>query len=264
MRLTAYLCLIAVCGSGCALLAKKTPTPAAKLSPEYLASLPAPPNERYYLILFGSQDWTRRPAYTHTWATLVRATETPGCSETALEVHTISWLPAKLDIDGLSRKVEPGHNFTLEETIRNSLRTNQSIAMWGPYEVWHGFAVQFLTQKAFLESGAVGYQCIDTFGEAGREGNGCDCIHAISDMDPEFPRWRYPLAFYGKPGTSDLLRRLMHGHIMTDGADVQDWIIPRIGLNQYPIEQRRYIGRVKPYVPGSAGLNDGPLPGPNR
>lgn len=262
MRLVAVIIVAAACGSGCSLFAKKVDTPAARLSPQELAALPAPPNERYYLILFGSQDSTRRPAYTHTWATLVRAAESPDAACPTIEAHTISWLPCKMDIDALSRHVEPGRNFPLEETIANSLRTKQEIAMWGPYEVWHGFAFRFRTQKAFLDSGAVGYQCIDTRGEAAREGNGCDCIHAISDMDPQFPRWRYPLALYGQPGTRDLVGRLMRAGIVMDGGTTHDWLLPRLGLDRCDIERKQYRGRVVPHDFGNSVIPGRPCPNP--
>src|SRR5205823_3835729 len=111
-----------------------------------LAAMPPPPGVRYYLILFGSQDLTRRPGHTHTWATLVRATETPG-REPALEVHTISWLPTTLEVRPLHFRVEPGTNVELHDTIRYALKLREDIALWGPYEVYHGFAYRFLTQK---------------------------------------------------------------------------------------------------------------------
>ena len=113
------LLLAVLLNGGCAVLAKKTPTPAARLDGAALARMPVPPNERYYVLFFGSQDMTRRPAYTHTWATLVRAVSTPGTAEPAGEVHTISWLPTKLDIDTFNFHVEPGINVGLHETIRN-------------------------------------------------------------------------------------------------------------------------------------------------
>ena len=133
-----------------------------------LLAQPAAAGDSYYVIIWGSDVSPKRLKYTHTWATLVRAVETPGCTEPGLEVHTISWLPTKLDIDALNFRVEPGANVELHETIANSLRTKQEIAMWGPYEVWHGLAHRFLVQKAFLDSGVVGYQCVDTVGEAAR------------------------------------------------------------------------------------------------
>jgi hypothetical protein len=263
-RAVTLLVLAAVLpAAGCALLAKKTPTPAAQLDEKEMARVPPTPGERYYVLFFGSQDRTRRPAFTHTWATLVRAVEVPGC-EPALDVHTISWLPTKLDIDALSTRVEPGTNVGLHETIANSLRTKQDIAVWGPYEVWHGFAHRFRVQKAFLDSGAVGYQCVDVIGEAARQGNGCDCIHAITDMDPVYPRSRYPLAFYGQPATANLVRRVMHSPVIIDPPRTHDWLIPRLGLNAYPIEVREYRGRVEGHTPGAPGLQAVPavpLPG---
>ncbi|MDB5310571.1 MAG: hypothetical protein JWO38_4773 [Gemmataceae bacterium] len=254
--------------SGCAILAKKPDTPAARLDGKALARTPPPPGERYYLLLFGSHDMSRRPAYTHTWATLVRAVETPGCSDPALDVHTISWLPTKMDIDTFNFRVEPGTNVELHDTIRNSLRTKQNIAMWGPYEVTYPVSVRFLTQKAFLESGAIGYQCIDGVGEAGRSGTGCDCIHAVSDMDPVYARWRYPLAFYGQPATAHLVRRLMHSPIFIDPPTTHDWLIPRLGLTDYPIRRRTYRGRSVPHEPGDGGdlsvVRPAVLPGVER
>ncbi|HJZ58423.1 MAG TPA: hypothetical protein VKE74_26005, partial [Gemmataceae bacterium] len=122
---------VVLCAAGCALTAKKTPTPADDIRSADLLQTPVPPNERYYVLFFGSNDRTRRPAYTHTWATVVRAVETPGCTEPTLEVHTISWLPATLEIHPLRFAVEPGTNVELHATIAHSLATNQEIAMWG-------------------------------------------------------------------------------------------------------------------------------------
>jgi hypothetical protein len=251
------LCLLSC---GCALKARKVPTPAAQITGGQLAQIPKPPDERFFLVFFGSHNGTRNPAYTHTWAALVRVrapdagpcgTVTTGCVDPALDVHTISWLPTKIDINALSFRVEPGANLELHRTIRNSLDTNQRIAMWGPYEVSHGFAHRFLVHKNFLDSGQVGYQCIDTIGEAARLGNGCDCIHAITDMDPIYPRWRYPLAFYGQPATANLVRRMMHSPIFIEPRTTHDWLIPRLGLDGYPIERRRYIGKAVEHEPGA-------------
>lgn len=113
-------------------------------------------------------------------------------------------------------------------------------------------------QKEFLETGAVGYQCNDMVGEAARLGNGCDCIHAISDMDPAYPRWRYTLALYGPAATANLVRRFMHSPVTIDARRTHDWLLCRLGLNDYPMERRTYRGPIDPYVPGGAGLQDGP------
>lgn len=253
------LFLLAVAASpGCSVLAKKTPTPAARVDEREMAAVPPPAGARFYVLFFGSQDWTRRPAYTHTWATLVRAIDDPAGGPPRLDVHTISWLPTKIDINALSLHVEPGANVDLHGTLANAVRTNQNVAMWGPYEVWHGFAYRFLVQKEFLDSGAVGYQCIDVIGEAARNGNGCDCIHAITDMDPVYPRRRYPLAFYGQPATANLVRRVMHAPVTIGAPATHDWLIPALGLDKYEIERREYRGHVVPHAPGAPGLNAAP------
>lgn len=241
-------------GAGCAVLAKKTPTPAAQLTVAELAQIQPVTGEHFYLLVFGSHDPLRRPANTHTWATLVRAIDQAGGAPPQLEVDTISWLPSTLDIHPLRFRIEPGANVDLQATIQNSLRTNQRIALWGPYELSPSFAHRFLMQKQFLESGAVGYQCVDNVGESARTGLGCDCIHAITDMDPIYPRWRYPLFFYGQSASEHLVRRLMHSPIFINPPLTHDWLLAPLGLNDYPIEQRTYRGRVIPYQPGAAGL----------
>ncbi len=233
---------------GCSLFAQQTPTPASRLTREELAAMTPPPGERYFLILYGSDRPTRQPADTHTWATLVTVSGAPG-AETSVVGETISWLPVELPIKPLSRSVVPGRNYGLHETIRVMLDTKQDVALWGPYEVWHGFAQRFRVQKAFMESGAVGYQCIDSWGEAGRTGRGCDCIHSISDMDPDLPRSRYPLFLYGQPATARLVRRIMHVPATIGAPATHDWILPRLGLADFPIEKRDYRGRVVPHVP---------------
>lgn len=262
--------VLATMASGCSLTAKKVPTPAADITGEELAQLPQPQGERFFVIFFGSHDLLHRPQYTHTWATLVRVPSAemgrcgsagPGCVDPALDVQTISWLPTKGKIDPRNHTVEPGRNYELHETMKLVYDTNQSVAYWGPYEVWHGFAHRFAVQKQFLDSGAVGYQCNDVRGEAARLGNGCDCIHAVTDMDPLYPRWRYPLAVYGKAATANLLRRFMHSPIWIDPPKTHPWLLSRLGLDAYPIRERKYIGRSEEHE-GNAGLESKapPLP----
>lgn len=263
--------LTVVLACGCALTAKKPPTPAAQLTGADLAQLPKPADERFFLLLFGSHDALRRPENTHTWATLVRVRAsdagpagggggTPGCVDPALDVHTISWLPTAGKIDPRNDTVEPGRNYELHETLRFVYDSKQSVAVWGPYEVWHGFAHRFLVQKQFLDSGAVGYQAVDSRGEAARLGNGCDCIHAVTDMDPIYPRGRYPLAFYGKPATANLVRRFMRSPIWIDPPATHDGLLPRLGLDAYPLEKRKYVGRSEEHDPNSAADLDARAP----
>jgi hypothetical protein len=252
--------LLAASAVGCALTAKKPPTPAAEI-PAGALDYPAPSNEKYYLIIFGSQRIAYlRPALTHTWAVAVKATWADGCAEPQLDVKQISWMPATLEIVPLRFWVEPPVNLGLHETLRWTQETDQKVAMWGPYEVHPRAYRRFLIQREFLEtSGLVGYQCIDTVGEAAREGNGCDCIHAITDLDPQFDRARYPLTAYGHPASRRLVREAARRQALIDPWTTHDWLIPKLGLDQYPIDrsEQPYKGirrQIDPTTGGPTGM----------
>jgi len=248
MTALARCCLLVVLtvpALGCALIAVQPPTPASHISEAELAALTPQPGVRHYLIVYGSDKPSRNPAYTHTWTTLVTTTDVAGGPPSVVE-ETISWLPVEMPIKALSRKTVPGRNYGLHETMRAMLDTKQDVALWGPYEVWHRFAHRFRVQKQFMESGAVGYQCIDSWGEAGRTGSGCDCIHAITDMDPEISRVGYPLFLYGQPASARVVRRVMNSPAPIDARTTHGWLLPHLALDQYPIEQRTYHGPVDP------------------
>jgi hypothetical protein len=240
---------LALLTMGCASTAIRPPTPAAQLRTQDLMTVQPPPNERYYVMLFGSQRITRQPRYVHSWATVVKVTGDPQGGQGTVEAHTISWMPATLVIHPWRFRVEEGGNLELNFTIEEMLRHHEYIVMWGPYELWHGTYQRFMTQKAFMESGQVGYQCIDDIGEAARTGTGCDCIHAISDMDPMFSRDRYPLSYFGVPATRNIVRQIMTRPVIIDAPRTHDWLICQLGLDHYPIRRERYRGEAVPYSP---------------
>jgi hypothetical protein len=248
----AILGVASAIAAGCAANALRPPSPATAIRIEDELSMPAPPNERCYILLFGSQTALKLARYTHSWGTVVKATCLPDQTEPQLEIHTISWMPATLDIHPLRFHVEPGTNLSLQCTIEETLRNNERISMWGPYEISHGLYHRFVTQQEFLESGQIGYQCIDSVGEAAHEGNGSDCVHAMTDMDPFFSRQKYPLTFFGEAATRHVVHQLMTHPVVIDPPCTHDWLIGCLGLDQYPITQRRYLGRVLPFTPENA------------
>jgi len=248
-RFSALLLVALPCAAnGCAALATKPPTPADDISPRQSAAITAPPGERYFVLIFGSQTCLKHPKYTHTWATVVKATGCDGPGTPRVEPQTISWLPATLNIRVWSLCVEPGANLELNFTIEEMLRNGERVSLWGPYEVRPGFAYRFSVQKAFMESGQVGYQCIDTIGEAAH-GTGCDCIHAITDMDPIFDRSRYPLAYFGDAASLNIVRRLQTRPVIMCPESDHSWLLPLLGLDKYPIVRRSYSGPSLPYTP---------------
>jgi hypothetical protein len=241
--------LLVLYASGCASQAVRPPTPARNLSVEQLLAAPKPEYEHYYILVFGSQTTPRIARFCHTWATVVKTIEMPGCPPQVKEVHTISWLPATLNVRPLRCWVQEGVNLDLDASLKTVLRNHEHVALWGPYETWHGLYERFLTQKAFLESGVIGYQCTDSFGEAARTGMGCDCFHAISDVDPEFDRRMYPLLFYGYRASQNIVRQISERPILIHPGQSHDWLIPALGLDHYPIVHRQYDGPTKEFSP---------------
>ena len=76
-----------------------------------------------------------------------------------------------------------------------------------------------MVQKQFMESGEVGYQCIDNIGEAPRDGAGCDCIHAMSDIDLIFNRRRYPLTYFGEAASRNIVLQVRQADLDLSGRD---------------------------------------------
>lgn len=239
--------LLSFCG--CMSTPVRPPSPATQLRTEDLLQQTPPPGERYYLLLFGSETTIRHPSAVHTWATMVRVVQGADGKPDTIEPHTISWGPASHKTRPWNFCVEPGVNMGLHDTIREMYKFDEHIIMWGPYEVWHGNYTRFLVQKAFMESGQVGYQCIDGVGEAARTGAGCDCIHSISDMDPMFDRKGYSLIYYGVPATRNIVKQIMTRPVVINAPCTHDWLVPCLGLDQYPIRREFYEGEVVSFTP---------------
>lgn len=155
----------------------------------HVADVPA---ARYYAMIFGSESVPKRAKYTHTWATLVKATTDPADPETQqFEVQTISWLPRNGNVRVLALRAECGKNFSLDATLRDCFSKCECVVMWGPYEIDPARAVdvygRFCAQVARLNSGCMLYKAIDP-DHGPRSTYICDCIHAVTDLDRHLAR----------------------------------------------------------------------------
>jgi hypothetical protein len=239
VRLICLLTCVGLAG-GCRSAPVRTPTPAATLTAQEIeATIPAPPGERYYLLVFGSQSIPKVPRYTHTWVTAVRvpAGDVAG-TQSGIEAHTISWMPATLSIRPWRFRVEPGVNLDLHTSMREMLSHDERVSLWGPFEIRPGLYQKVVMQKRFLESGTIGYQCIDTIGEAARLGNGSDCYHAVTDADTLFDRRHYPLSRFGEAASENVAREVIDRGGVVGPCVKHDWLLPVLGLARYPITRR--------------------------
>lgn len=246
--------LVLILFAGCAMLSHQPQTPARKVSYKDLND-PKIPGERYYLLVFGSETFPKVPRFTHSWITFVRVP----ADGSPPEHNSISWMPSTLFIKTFHPLVEPGVNLTLHESIEMALHYHECVSMWGPYEIPAGLYRKFMIQKQFLESGAIGYQCIDTFGEAGLTGDGSNCIHAISDGDVLFRRQAYPLTYFGDSASLNILRKMAERGAILDVKTTHDEVIPSLKIDQYPIKRREYSA---PLIPGPLRFGPFARPGP--
>jgi hypothetical protein len=241
-RLVGLCPALALLFAGCALNAVKPPTPATYLNVD--RNEVPPPDEHYYILVWAAQRVPRTPAYSHTFVTFVHTAEPEPGQVKILDAHTISWLPATLDIRPVAHHPEPGVNLTLKESLEYTRRNGERVSLWGPFECRASSYKRFLVQKDFLEVSGIGYQCVDNWGEAAHTGDGCNCIHAIADADPEYGRANYPLIWFGDSASEHLAHRLRErGSILNPDVE-HDEILAALGLCDYPIRRRHFDDRL--------------------
>ena len=189
--------------------------------------------DRYFVLLFGSETFPRRPAKTHTWATLVRTTPTVNGLAIA-DVQTISWMPKTLILRPLATEPETGTNLSLEASIRFSLEDGHHIALWGPYEVHPTMYNIFRSRIRDLVC-HYRYKTIDTRYEGQPVSN---CIHAVSGMDRRFGREDYPSARYGQLATQYIALQLFRRDRVIDPDADHAWLIRALRIEN--VEMDRY------------------------
>jgi hypothetical protein len=217
--------------------------PAPVAPPVVVPRVAAPPDAeptasdgaRYFVIVFGSESVPKRARYTHTWATMVKATPDPAAPDTySLEVQTISWVPRSLVIRPLALRPECGVNLSLEATLRDCFCKGECVCMWGPYEydpcIAPAVYQRVLNQIRRLNCGAVLYKCIDP--DTGpRSRYISDCIHAVTDLDPFEPRPFYnEFQNYGMDASRRVVM-IMAGRHRFDPTATQPWIADALQID---------------------------------
>ena len=106
--------------------------------------------------------------------------------------------------------------------------------MWGPFRIHQVVYERSLGVKEILDSGAAEYRAISTPGNLLVS----DCIHAVAAIDPVFGRGHYPLIRIGKPASRFIARQVMTRSVFDQWQGDHSWLVPRLGLDRYPIEVR--------------------------
>jgi hypothetical protein len=197
---------------------------------------PAPAQEAYFLLMFGSQRTPPDPDHSHSFATFVRVRYNGGPQPgvPVIEAHTISWLPSNLDIRLLALLPEPGHNFDLHTTLRFVLGDRQRVSLWGPYQIDPTLYFAALRQIRLLESGQVRYKAVDSGYPTDVASN---CIHAIGSVVEGY-RVRIFSPGWGETASFNLLERFRPWII--DDSRTHPWVAYALGLNYYPIVYRSF------------------------
>jgi hypothetical protein len=189
--------------------------------------------EFYYLLVFGSQQAGPCARYAHTFATFVKATGRGPCAQAyRLEAHTISWMPATLEVRPGALLPEPGRNLDLGATLRWALATGQHVSLWGPYRIDRGLYDGARRQIALLESGAVRYKAIDTGRCSCAVSN---CIHAVRGSAGG------PGLCALSPGFGDTASCCVTHAFrpwIIEPARKHEWVSSRLGLDAYPLIRR--------------------------
>lgn len=188
-------------------------------------------DDRYFLLVFGSERPSRSPDHAHTFATFVKRCETPRGAQ--LELRTISWLPENLPVRTLKLRPETGHNYELHETIRFLQRDGQRVSVWGPYEIRPELYELAGCQIARLNSGAIRYKSYDGLFHSARVTN---CIHAVAAV-VEGDRRRVLGPGWGDVSSFHVTGRFLPW--MLDPCTTHDFLVKEIGLDQYCLAYRK-------------------------
>ncbi|WP_165246887.1 hypothetical protein [Paludisphaera soli] len=197
------------------------------------AATEARAQDRFFVVIFGSQSRPKQLRLTHTWATFVRVSGESADPNTAEAYqHTISWLPATLDVRVWAARPEPGTNLDLDRSLAYVQGNGEHVTAWGPFEIRPDAYARSLEILSLLESGQVEYRAVSTRYNLLIS----DCIHAVAAVDPQFGRGHYPLIRVGKPASRYIARQLIRRSDFDQTRVHASWLVARLGLVERGVE----------------------------
>jgi hypothetical protein len=189
--------------------------------------------DSYYMVIFAYQGKPNLPRSAHSFAAFVKASEEKNVAIDAsrIEIHTISWLPATLNVQPLRLRPVPGRNLELLETLQLAASQNADISAWGPYRIQKDLYDRALAQIDRLSRGQISFKAID---RGFRPATASNCFHAISDI-LEGPLLETGTA-YGD-AASEMVRDHLSDQIIQPNSTYR-FLIKPMGLEKYPITFR--------------------------
>ena len=210
--------------------------------------------ERYFIIPFAYQDRGNHPEFSHSFISVIRVLAdnnqrklTPGLKlrryrNREFEAFTISWLPhdflsnphlcvfegfgARLFPKMNECPISPGHNFSLEETIKLAANDKLAVAMWGPYEIKKAVFDLAVKRKRLLDGGTIKYRADDRLYR--KEKVAISCFHAMAGLDELFPNgglFGTGFKMWGLNGTARVLieytEKASNKHLLLEPVDVK-------------------------------------------
>ena len=183
--------------------------------------------DRYYLVYFSSQAMPRLNRI-HTFASVVKtAPDAQWPGGLSVEIATISLMPANYTVNPLNPFSEAAVNLDLAATLGVVQGQGQRVAAWGPFEITASTFAEFAAQKKRLETEETRYRALDPLSASSPVTN---CIHAVSDADPELGRAAFPVVLYGNLATYNLVRRLYARNVIVEPGADHAWLLTRLGL----------------------------------
>jgi hypothetical protein len=212
-------------------------------------------HDRYFIIPFAYQDNGNHPEHSHSFVTVIRVFAenkepklTPGLKTGTyegwdFEAYNISWLPADFMsnphlcvFEGFGAQlfpkmnqcpISPGHNFSLEETIKLAANEKDAVAMWGPYEIAKpGFDLG-VKRKALLDGGTIKYRADDRLYQ--KDKIAISCFHAMASLDEIYPKGGFldtGFEMWGFNGTARVLieytKKASNKGLLLDPVDVKN------------------------------------------
>jgi hypothetical protein len=185
--------------------------------------------DRYYMLIFAAEGEVAPARSAHTFATFIKVEEMEDMdiADWPMEMHTISWLPANLDVRLLASP-EQGANLDLKATLDLEKSRNARVSAWGPFEIRKDLYDRAQAQIKRLNSGQVAYKAID---RRFRPRGATNCFHAISDI-VDGPLLDTGSAF-GEAASRMVLQHISPSII--DPTEIHRNLVPRLGLTDYGI-----------------------------